>query len=136
EHHDQEATATITDSWIVENTAGRFGGGIFNGDQNARIVEGFPQNQHGDDDNATLTLRNTEVKGNTALNGGGIFNNKGTVTLNRTHVTKNTATDPSKTHRAAGGILNNEGKVRLDDESTITNNDPTNCAGTVKDCFN
>ena len=134
--HDQEATATVSDSWIVENTAGRFGGGIFNGDQNAHIVEGFPQDQHGTDDNATLTLRNTEIKGNTALNGGGIFNNKGTVTLNRTHVTKNTATDPSKTHRAAGGILNNEGTVRLDDESTITNNDPTNCAGTVTDCFN
>ncbi|MDH6466395.1 hypothetical protein M2302_006669, partial [Micromonospora sp. A200] len=30
----------------------------------------------------------------------------------------------------------NDGKVKLDDKSTVTNNDPTNCAGTVKDCFN
>ncbi|MGK5445822.1 hypothetical protein ACSNN7_28935, partial [Micromonospora sp. URMC 105] len=89
-----------------------------------------------DRDGARLTLRDTEVKGNTALNGGGIFNNKGTVTLTKTHVTKNTATDASKNHRVAGGILNNNGRVRLDDKSTVSNNDPTNCAGTVKDCFN
>ncbi|MFF5075228.1 hypothetical protein ACFY2R_29585, partial [Micromonospora olivasterospora] len=88
------------------------------------------------DDNATLTLRDTEIKGNTALNGGGIFNNEGTVTLTNTRVTKNTATDSAKTHRVAGGILNNEGNVRLDDKSTVTDNDPTNCGGTVKDCFN
>ena len=83
-----------------------------------------------------LTLLNTEIKCNTALNGGGIFNNKGTVTLTKTHVTKNTATDASKLHRVAGCILNNQGKVRLDDKSTVTNNEPTNCAGTVEDCFN
>ncbi|MFC8620603.1 hypothetical protein ACFT9M_29870, partial [Micromonospora purpureochromogenes] len=107
-----------------------------------KLAEGFQdKNDNGDHDDkdrdgAHLTLRDTEVKGNTALNGGGIFNNKGTVTLTKTHVTKNKATDASKQHRVAGGILNNDGKVKLDDKSTVTNNDPTNCAGTVKDCFN
>ncbi|MET8091158.1 hypothetical protein [Micromonospora sp. NPDC005220] len=141
DNKEQEATATITDSEIVENTAGRFGGGIFNGDPDVKLKEGFEENDGKDNkddknDNARLTLRDTEIKANTALNGGGIFNNKGTVTLTKTHVTKNTATDSSKKHRVAGGILNNDGKVRLDEKSTITNNDPTNCAGTVKDCFN
>ncbi|TWH65495.1 putative outer membrane repeat protein [Micromonospora olivasterospora] len=137
---EQEATATISDSAIIDNTAGRFGGGIFNGDTDVKLKEGFKEEPGSKDkekdDNATLTLRDTEIKGNTALNGGGIFNNKGTVTLTNTSVTKNTATDSAKTHRVAGGILNNEGNVRLDDKSTVTDNDPTNCGGTVKDCFN
>ncbi|MGY0005903.1 hypothetical protein [Micromonospora sp. I033] len=133
----QHATATISDSEIVDNTANRFGGGIFNGEWLVKIEDGFTERNGKDkDDNATLTLRDTEIKGNTALNGGGIFNNKGKVTLTNTHVTKNTATDTAKLHRVAGGILNNEGRVELDDKSTVTNNDPTNCANTVEDCFN
>ncbi|WP_350934395.1 hypothetical protein [Micromonospora mangrovi] len=132
----QEATATIADSKIVDNTAGGFGGGIFNGEWLVKVEEGFAEGPEGRGDNATLTLRDTEIKGNTALNGGGIFNNKGTVTLTKTRVTKNTATDSSKLHRVAGGILNIDGRVKLDETSTVTDNDPTNCAGTVKDCFN
>ncbi|MEU9829891.1 hypothetical protein AB0D81_32735, partial [Micromonospora chersina] len=132
-----DATATISDSTIVENTANRFGGGIFNGEWLVKVEDGFTEHNGRDkDDNATLTLRDTDIKKNTALNGGGIFNNKGKVTLTNTHVTKNTATDTAKLHRVAGGILNNEGTVKLDDKSTITNNDPTNCANTVEDCFN
>ncbi|WP_244316993.1 hypothetical protein [Micromonospora terminaliae] len=136
DNKESDATATISDSTIVENTANRFGGGIFNGDTDVKVEDGFKDDhEHGEDDNATLTLRDTEIKKNTALNGGGIFNNKGKVTLTNTHVTKNTATDTAKLHRVAGGVLNNEGKVKLDDKSTITNNDPTNCANTVEDCF-
>ncbi|WP_405090344.1 hypothetical protein OG767_22255 [Micromonospora sp. NBC_01392] len=127
--------ATIADSVIVDNTANRFGGGIYNGEWLVKIEDGFLTRDHDEDDNAALTLRNTVIKGNTALNGGGIFNNKATITLTKTHVTKNTATDTAKLHRVAGGILNNEGRVKLDDESLISDNDPTNCANTVKDCF-
>ncbi|MFI7220370.1 hypothetical protein [Micromonospora maritima] len=134
--HNGEASATISDSVIVDNTANRFGGGIFNGEWLVKIEDGFLTREHDKDDNATLTIRDTLVKGNTALNGGGIFNNKATITLTKTHVTKNTATDSSKLHRVAGGVLNNEGRVKLDDKSLISNNDPTNCANTVKDCFN
>ncbi|MEV0158426.1 hypothetical protein AB0H57_32780, partial [Micromonospora sp. NPDC050686] len=133
---DQAGTATIADSSIVENTAGRFGGGIFNGEWLIKVEDGFAEQPEGEGGNAFLTLRDTEIKGNTALNGGGIFNHKGTVHLTKTKVVKNTATDPAKLHRIAGGILNLDGKVRLDDKSIVTDNDPTNCAGTVKDCFN
>ncbi|QLQ36825.1 hypothetical protein [Micromonospora robiginosa] len=131
-----EGNATISDSVIVDNTANRFGGGIYNGEWLVKIEDGFLTRDHDEDDNAALTLRDTLVKGNTALNGGGIFNNKATITLTKTHVTKNTATDTSKLHRVAGGVLNNEGHVTLDDDSLISDNDPTNCANTVKDCFN
>ncbi|WFF06067.1 hypothetical protein O7622_23830 [Micromonospora sp. WMMD1076] len=129
-------SATIADSAVVDNTAGRFGGGIYNGEWLIKIEDGFLARDHDEDDNATLTIRDTDIKGNTALNGGGIFNNKAKITLTKTHVTKNTATDSSKLHRVAGGVLNNEGRVKLDDKSLISNNDPTNCANTVEDCFN
>ncbi|MFI5851523.1 hypothetical protein ACIA8B_10845 [Micromonospora chalcea] len=132
----EHASATIADSKIVDNTANRFGGGIFNGEWLIKIEDGFLAREHDKDDNATLTIRDTEIKANTALNGGGIFNNKAKITLTKTHVTKNTATDSSKLHRVAGGVLNNEGRVKLDDKSLISNNDPTNCANTVEDCFN
>jgi len=132
----EHASATIADSKIVDNTAGRFGGGIYNGEWLIKIEDGFLTREHDKDDNATLTIRDTEIKANTALNGGGIFNNKAKITLTKTHVTKNTATDSSKLHRVAGGVLNNEGRVKLDDKSLISNNDPTNCANTVEDCFN
>ena len=133
------ATATINESFILDNSAGRFGGGIFNGEPNAFIKDGFLEDfegKDGRDDNATLTIRCTDIKGNTALNGGGIFNNEGRVDLTNTRVSKNTATDASKTRRVAGGILNNHGTVRFDETTTISDNDPTNCAGTVKQCFN
>ncbi|RQX53201.1 hypothetical protein DLJ57_09415 [Micromonospora chalcea] len=132
----EHASATIADSKIVDNTANRFGGGIYNGEWLIKIEDGFLTREHDKDDNATLTIRDTEIKANTALNGGGIFNNKAKITLTKTHVTKNTATDSSKLHRVAGGVLNNEGRVKLDDKSLISNNDPTNCANTVEDCFN
>ncbi|WP_433493747.1 hypothetical protein ACQP26_20575 [Micromonospora sp. CA-248089] len=132
----EHASATIADSKIVDNTANRFGGGIFNGEWLIKIEDGFLTREHDKDDNATLTIRDTDIKGNTALNGGGIFNNKAKITLTKTNVTKNTATDSSKLHRVAGGVLNNEGRVKLDDKSLISNNDPTNCANTVEDCFN
>ncbi|SCG69266.1 hypothetical protein [Micromonospora humi] len=131
-----DASATISDSVIVDNTANRFGGGIYNGEWLVKIEDGFLTRDHDEDDNAALTLRDTLIKGNTALNGGGIFNNKAKITLTKTHVTKNTATDAAKLHRVAGGVLNNEGHVKLDDDSLISDNDPTNCANTVEDCFN
>ncbi|MEV0005940.1 hypothetical protein AB0H28_27145 [Micromonospora sp. NPDC050980] len=132
----QSASATIADTVIADNTANRFGGGIYNGEWLVKIEDGFLTPSETEDDNAALTLRNTLAKDNTALNGGGIFNNKATITLTKTHVTENTATDTSKLHRVAGGVLNHEGHVTLDDESLISNNDPTNCANTVEDCFN
>ncbi|MEU0963875.1 hypothetical protein ABZ328_30720, partial [Micromonospora aurantiaca] len=64
-------SATIADSAVVDNTANRFGGGIFNGEWLVKIEDGFIVRDHDKDDNATLTIRDTDIKGNTALNGGG-----------------------------------------------------------------
>ena len=73
-----------------------------------------------------MTLTNTKVTKNKADNGNDKRNN---------HDKHDKGRD--KDHNGiAGGIFNNDGKVKLDDDSTITDNDPTNCANTVDDCFN
>ncbi|WP_406043006.1 hypothetical protein OG799_03470 [Micromonospora sp. NBC_00898] len=142
----KRGTATVTDSEILENSAGRFGGGIFNGEPfeeywagNTAAPTARPNHKdHDDDFEATLVLRDTKIKENFAgWNGGGIYNNEGKVTLTNTKVTKNKANNGNDKdhHGIAGGIFNNDGKVKLDDDSTITDNDPTNCANTVEDCF-
>ncbi|MEU7716376.1 hypothetical protein AB0B03_31085, partial [Micromonospora chalcea] len=51
----EHASATIADSKIVDNTANRFGGGIFNGEWLIKIEDGFLAREHDKDDNATLT---------------------------------------------------------------------------------
>ncbi|MCK1835778.1 hypothetical protein, partial [Micromonospora sp. R42003] len=63
----EHASATIADSKIVDNTANRFGGGIYNGEWLIKIEDGFLTREHDKDDNATLTIRDTEIKANTAL---------------------------------------------------------------------
>ncbi|RQX14545.1 hypothetical protein DLJ57_30790, partial [Micromonospora chalcea] len=57
-------SATIADSAVVDNTAGRFGGGIYNGEWLIKIEDGFLTREHDKDDNATLTIRDTEIKAN------------------------------------------------------------------------
>ncbi|MEU8072201.1 hypothetical protein AB0B20_20845, partial [Micromonospora sp. NPDC049151] len=54
EKADGEASATISDSAIVDNTAGRFGGGIYNGEWLIKIEDGFLARPYDKDDNATL----------------------------------------------------------------------------------
>ncbi|PZG11712.1 hypothetical protein C1I95_27035 [Micromonospora craterilacus] len=136
-------TAVVTDTEILQNSAGRFGGGIFNGEpfeekHAPRPMSATEWSKHkNDEDAARLTLRDSKVKENFAgKNGGGIYNNEGRVTLTNTKITKNKADNGDKHHKIAGGVFNNDGKVKLDDDSTITDNDPTNCARTVEDCFN
>ncbi|MFG1950728.1 hypothetical protein ACGFIZ_06540, partial [Micromonospora sp. NPDC048830] len=126
--HNQRGSATIDDSAILGNNAGRRGGGIFNGDPN--LIPGPVK-----DNDAIVTLRHSKVENNTAGNGGGIFNNRGTVRLIDTKVKKNTANDTNKPYDIAGGVVNNDGTVKVDDESIITDNDPRNCAGEVPGCF-
>ncbi|MGW5561417.1 right-handed parallel beta-helix repeat-containing protein [Micromonospora sp. NPDC003944] len=110
-----DSVATIENSRIKDNTAGFFGAGLYNED-------------------SVTTLRETEVSGNRAVgplgSGGGIYNTDGgEVSLHRTKVTHNFATLPP------GGISNGLGSfVRLDDESVVSANRPTNCLN-VPDCF-
>ena len=86
---------------------------------------------------ADLILRHVTIKNNTAANGGGIYNNHGDITITATTITHNTATGDKKTkhhHKLAGGIYNNNGTVTIDHDTSITRNEPTNCAGTVPNC--
>ncbi|MDM4719828.1 hypothetical protein QTQ03_09660 [Micromonospora sp. WMMA1363] len=143
DHEDKRATATVSDSEILENSAGRFGGGVFNGEP-IEEHNGEPaasnwskDKNNGDDFGASLVLRHSKVKENFAgKNGGGIYNNEGKVTLTKTKVTKNKADNGDTHNMIAGGVFNNDGKVKFDEDSTITDNDPTNCAKTVDECYN
>jgi hypothetical protein len=49
-----------------------------------------------------LTLHNSQVTGNSAAHGGGIFNNGGTVTLSNTKVTGNVVDNCEPTNTIAG----------------------------------
>jgi putative cofactor-binding repeat protein len=49
-----------------------------------------------------LTLRNSQVTGNSAPRGGGIFNNAGTVTLSNTAVTGNVVDNCEPLNSIAG----------------------------------
>jgi len=71
---------TINNSRVNDNRAGGNGGGIANGVP-------FPQMPLG---GGALTLHNSQVTGNTATHGGGIFSSGGSVTLSNTAVTGNT----------------------------------------------
>jgi hypothetical protein len=71
---------TLNNSRVNSNHAHGDGGGIANGVP----FGGMPL------DGGTLTLHSSQVTGNTAAHGGGIFNSNGSVTLSNTAVTGNT----------------------------------------------
>jgi hypothetical protein len=111
------AIANVEETKIVENKAGFFGGGVFNGTGEA-------------------TFRHSEISGNRAVGplgvGGGIFTVAGVIDLEKTKVAYNFAT------LAPGGVFSFIGVVNVDDKSAITANKPTNCAGTftpIPNCF-
>ncbi|MFI8103735.1 hypothetical protein [Streptomyces sp. NPDC086023] len=93
---------------VTHNTAAIDGGGIVN--------------------SGTLNARSTRVESNTAATGtgGGIVNRGGTAeaTLTDSRVTRNAAT------QAPAGIHNDGGLVTLNNTS-VTNNTPGNCAGSL-----
>jgi hypothetical protein len=73
-------TLTLNNSRLNDNRAGGDGGGIANGLQ----LSGMSL------DGGAVTSHNSQVTGNTAAHGGGIFNSGGSVTLSKTAVTGNT----------------------------------------------
>jgi hypothetical protein len=75
------AILTLNNSMVNNNTAGGVGGGIANGVP----LPGGPIPIVG----GPVTLNHSQVTGNTAARGGGIFNFGGTVTLSATSVTGN-----------------------------------------------
>jgi hypothetical protein len=110
------STLVVEDSTITDNKARESGGGLFNSGPGAHAV-----------------LRRTEVSGNTVVSstsqGGGIFNNGGTVALFASRVTDNTSVLPQ------GGIFSSNAGVTVDPLSVTVANRPTNCSTTVLNCF-
>ncbi|MFI9641509.1 right-handed parallel beta-helix repeat-containing protein [Micromonospora sp. NPDC051925] len=108
------SNTVVEKSKVARNTTGGVGGGISNslGSQ--------------------LVLRESEVVGNQAANGGGIDNAAGTVVLSRSKVVDNTAL----TAGGIGGIRNVLGTVTINPDSTVVANRPTNCGPTpIANCF-
>ncbi len=72
----------------------------------------------------TLTVQQSTLSGNTAVNGGGIYNQSGTVTLSASNLDNNTTTpDPANPAAPAfgGGIHNNGGTVTVKDSTLFGN---------------
>jgi CSLREA domain-containing protein len=112
---------TVTSSTITGNTTNRDGGGIYNASGTVAIsnntVAGNHAGQNGGgilvDSNASGTLTNTTVSGNTSNGGGGGVSNFGTLTLTDSTVSGNTAV-------SGGGITN--GKTLTLVNVTVTGN--------------
>ncbi|MFG3417320.1 right-handed parallel beta-helix repeat-containing protein [Micromonospora sp. NPDC048063] len=107
----------LDDSVVAGNTARGAGGGIYAAKSN-------------------LLVRHSEVDRNHAVGaastGGGVFATQGQVSLYRSRVSDNTATGKP------GGLFADKARVRVDDETDIVDNEPTNCEGSrvpVANCF-
>ena len=94
---------------ITEGNAFDDGGGIFNRE--------------------TLTVNNTTISSNSAINGGGISNNyEGTVVVTNSSITDNFA----HSYGDGGGISNDGAIVNISDNSRISNNN-SNCPNSYND---
>jgi hypothetical protein len=76
-----DSVLNVNNTSVDNNRAGGDGGGIANG-----IPLPGPMPLRG----GAVNLNHSEVTGNSAAHGGGIFNNAGTVTLSKTTITGNT----------------------------------------------
>jgi hypothetical protein len=97
---------TITHSTISGNSTSQLGGGIYVGGGGSRQT--------------LVTISDSAILGNTAVEDGGLFNIGDTVLLDHTIVSGNDATGSSSESAAAGGI-NNQGRMSITD-CTIANN--------------
>ncbi|MFC3502681.1 right-handed parallel beta-helix repeat-containing protein [Micromonospora krabiensis] len=107
----------LDDSVVAGNTTHGAGGGIYA-------------------DKSNLLVRGSDVTGNEAVGaaskGGGIHALAGQVSVYTSRITWNAATV------APGGVFAHHARARIDDESVIVENEPTNCAGNtpaVAHCF-
>ncbi|MFC4020053.1 hypothetical protein ACFOW4_19200 [Micromonospora sp. GCM10011542] len=87
-------------------------------------------------DKSNLLVRGSDVTGNEAAGaaskGGGIYATAGTVSIYTSKVIRNAATVKP------GGIFAQHGQVKIDDESAVVDNEPTNCEGSavpIAHCF-
>ncbi|MGK5740926.1 hypothetical protein [Micromonospora sp. URMC 103] len=107
----------LDDSVVAGNTTHGVGGGI-----------------HADKSN--VLVRGSDVTGNEAVGatskGGGIYATAGQVSVYTSKIVGNSAS------LAPGGLFAEHARVRIDDESVVVGNEPTNCAGNtapVATCF-
>lgn len=120
------------------------GGGIYNTGYlilNQSSIEGnFATNNEGggifNGNGGDLEMNRSQISNNTAGNaGGGLFNDSATATLNNSTISGNTATGQNGNPGEGGGIYNEIGTITLNSGSSVTNNNPDNCAGeTVTGC--
>ncbi|MGQ5261600.1 hypothetical protein ACTWLT_12645 [Micromonospora sp. ZYX-F-536] len=85
---------------------------------------------------SNLLVRGSDVTGNEAVGaaskGGGIYATAGSVAIFTSKVTRNAATVKP------GGIFGEHAQVKIDDESVVVDNEPTNCEGSavpIAHCF-
>ena len=100
---------------------------IQNGSVDATVVGGGFYNQGTN----TISFTDVVVQNNRAGDGGGIYNAAGNVSLLRTTVRNNTASDPAATapaYRLGGGVFNSTGTLTLRN-STISGNTATIAGG-------
>ncbi|PWR05158.1 hypothetical protein DKT68_28420 [Micromonospora acroterricola] len=85
---------------------------------------------------SNLLVRGSDVTGNEAVGatskGGGVYATQGSVAIYTSKVTRNAATVKP------GGIFGEHAQVKIDDESVVVENEPTNCEGSavpIAHCF-
>ena len=123
-------TLTVSETTISGNTANRAGGGIELGSATASLTnvilggvnESDGNSVAGDDANpgnggglhttfaANVTITGGSVQNNSAIEGGGLWNSTGTMTIDGTTITVNTA-NGTGVDQGGGGIFNNGGTV-------------------------
>jgi len=119
------AGASVRNSLVTGNSASLFGGGIDVDDGTLNLVNSTVtantavQGSGGiDTDFGTITVTGSTISENTVTNGsaGGIWNFGGTVILNNSKISGNTASNPSTTLARGGGIRN---QSALDSTGTV-----------------
>lgn len=135
-------TLTLTSCTLTQNSADQ-GGGIYNFAiltlNQTSIENNFATNNQGggiyNGDGGNLVMNNSQITGNSAGNaGGGLLNNSARATLINSTITNNSV-NTSGNPGEGGGIFNVIGTITLDSGSSVTGNNPDNCAGeTVAGC--
>ena len=131
-----QSTLTMTMCTVAQNGADQ-GGGIYNVGaltlNQSSIENNFAPNNEGggifNGNGATLVMNDSQISGNSAGNaGGGLFNDSARATLTNSQITGNTV-DANGNPGVGGGIYNEIGTITLLSGSTVTGNNPDNCAG-------
>lgn len=129
-----DSIATVASSTFAGNSAGVYGGGLYNGGSFTLASSTFSQNTAGLSGGGgaanfgTLAVTNATLSGNSAPNGfggGGILSD-GTLTVTNATFAGNAAT-------VAGSILNNGGTVELKNTILANGTSGGNCVGAITD---